>query len=461
MPLRLRAVAVATLSIAFLTNSLAAPTVARPAPMPQNPLFGAALLMLASKVSDLISQAQAAGQILEIEAGGQILTAIDQVKQAYEKELKLTINELHLQARQHYASLESLVRELEQKTYQDARDLARRAAALMHSLPLSKHIPQIFSWTPTYVTQPVTKLQLRSRYWGLPPGIKSGDVASYQKVVDDKIIVTLDGDFYDLPRKNYDATIKINRCVATNAQKTNILITFEISKDCLEYNDNAVRYNYATVTIPYQKKVFLFFGKKVVSEFKIAIVTLPKRIGKLEITTTVMVPTVIRQWFESSERVQRSDDDDIICGGEHADLALHCTPPDAGWRVVPSNVTYRMVRSEGEEGNDWYFCGTDHTNLGNACVSFSTRHKNWGTSGKLWFNIRYLAEKDSLVAQQQTTEIPITWEAMKVFEIPVSASWTGKFVQFDGREIQFGGPVNTTYLKVTQNMSLLTFKTVP
>jgi hypothetical protein len=442
---------------------------ARHRSIPQLPIFGAELLMLASKVSDLISQAQAAGQILEIEAGGQILTAIDQAKQAYEKELELTIDRLTVAARNAYNSLRSLVEDFERKAYADARDLARRAAALMHSLPFSKHIPQIFSWTPTYTTQPPTERQLRSRYWRLPSNVLSMSsddrirrIADYQRSEDDKIIVSVDGDFYDLPRKDYDATIKFNRCSAVNSTKTNTTVTFEIPKTCLDSLENAVRYNYATVTIPYRKRVFLFFGKKVFSEFKISIITLPRRIGRLEITTTVMVPSVIRQSFKSSERVQRSDDDDIICGGEHADLALHCTPADPGWRIVPSTVGYHMIRSEGDEGNDWYYCGTDHSTLGTACVSFSTRHKNWGTSGKLWFNITYVAEKDVLVAQPETTPIDINWEGMKVFELPNSATWRARFTQFDGRVIEFGGPLsNNPYLKVSQNMNLITFQAIP
>lgn len=430
--------------------------------------LGIGLTQFASKLSDLLSQAQAAGQILEVEAGGQIATAIDQARNAYSNELNLTIDKVSAKARETFNTLQSIMNDFEHHVYTDARDITRRANGVIHNLPFTKHFPQLFGWTPTYTTQAATTVQLRARNWNMPKNSmttqtadRKTNLAVAQAADNENIILALDGDFYDLPRKRFDATIEVNSFKATNATKTNTDITFEIPKSALVSSSNAVKYNYVKIEIPYRKSFLLFFFKKQKAEFKVPIVTLPKNIGTLQITTTTHTPSVLRQSFSSSERVQRSDDDDIICGGEHADLAIHCTPPDAGWRVVPSTVSYHMIRSEGQEGNDWFFCGTDHSNLANACVSFSTRHKVFGTSGKLWFNIIYTAEKDVVTDQPQTTTIDINWEGNKVFEVPNGATWTGKFTQFDGKVLTFGGPLNNTYLKVTQNINLITFQTIP
>ena len=426
--------------------------------------MGIGLTQFASKLSDLLSQAQAAGQILEVEAGGQIAAAIDQAKGNHSNELNLTIDKVSAKARETFNTLQSIMNDFEHHVYTDARDITRRANGVIHNLPFTKHFPQLFGWTPTYTTQAATTVQLRSRNWNMPKNsatIQSADrnknLAVTQAANNENIILALDGDFYDLPRKRFNATIEINSFKATNATKTNTDITFEIPKSALVSSSNAVKYNYAKIEIPYRKRAFLFFYKKDVAEFKVPIVTLPKNIGTLQMTTTTHTPSVLRQSFTSSERVQRSDDDDIICG-EHADLAIHCTPPDAGWRVVPSTVSYPIIRSEGQEGNDWFAVQT--IVIFNTCISFLQDISFW-ESGKLWFNIIYTAEKDVVTDQPQTTTIDINWEGNKVFEVPNGATWTGTFTQFDGKVLTFGGPLNNTYLKVTQNTNLITFQTIP
>lgn len=170
------------------------------------------------------------------------------------------------------------------------------------------------------------------------------------------------------------------------------------------------------------------------------------------------MPTVIVQSFRVGPFAQISDRDDIKCGGEHADLAIHCVPAEpGGWRIQPASVSYQIINEEGQ----WYPCGPDHSGLANACYSFSTIHHVFGTSGKILFYLTYTAEKEALVNHTETTSVPISWEEIKVFKLPEGATWTGTFNRFDGKQFSFSGPYEDSYLKIGQDNIILNIKVKP
>ena len=447
-------------------------------PTPGSLIFGDFIKQATDKLNDLISHAQAAGQILEIEAGGQILTVIDQARYAYHNEMVLTIGELDAAATNTVNSINSVLTAFEEKAYTDARDLEARALVISHNLPFAKHFPQIVTWSPKQLTsnfKSSSSFKVHN-----PPSryVKSASTVSaeqaeadfkavYQKVTeqenkffDDNVLITFDGDFYDMFRKKYNAVLKINNKNSfTNSTKTSQEIGFLVPRSALIYSDNSISYNTCDITIPYSKTVLLFFHKKMTADFKVYISSLPKNLGTLTVTTHVSTPVMVTVDRSSGQYSQLSSDDDIKCGGEHADLAIHCinaTP--GGWQIIPGSVGYHMNHAEGE----WNYCGPDHSTAGTACVNFNTIHHGFGTSGKIWFNITY--KETNQVIQDVITNIPvgITWSQSRVVTIPQSATWSAKFIQFDGKEYDFGGPdTNNPYIKVSTSGQNITFRSIP
>jgi hypothetical protein len=428
-----------------------------------DPTLLLAIGALGAQIKEIIEKAQAAGQILEVEAANQIATVIEQTRQAYRTELNLTLDRISAAASNALNSLKTVISELEQQTYRDIRDLERRAMEISHNLPLSKHFPQIIKWNPSYTYKNSQLYLKQSENWSEFLKVKtttSGSVviASGALSNDDKSIhFEIEGDFYDLPSKNYNATVTIKGRTFTNGTKSSQDASFDIPIDALDFSEMDIKYNYLNIVIPYKKNVFLFFKKKQIAEFSLPIITLPKNVGSLTITTTVKEPSLLVQNFKAGPYAQISDDDDIKCGGEHADLAIHCVPPEPGWRVRPATVSYQMIRSEG----DWYPCGPDHSGLANACYSFSTIHHGFGTSGKIWFYLTYTGEKDAIVERVENHDISINWEDSKVFILPDGATWKGAFKQFDGKIIEFSGPFENNYIKVSQDMRTITIKIKP
>ncbi len=447
-------------------------------PTPGSLLFGDFIKQATDKLNDLISHAQAAGQILEIEAGGQILTAIDQARYAYHNEMVLTIGELNATATNTVNSINSVLTAFEEKTYTDIRVLEDRALVISHNLPFAKHFPQIATWSPKQLTSNFKsnssfKVHNPISQYVRPAGAISAEQieadfhASYHKITvqenkffDDNVLITFDGDFYDMFRKKYNAVLKINNGQSfVNTTKTSQEIGFLVPRSALIYSDNSISYNTCDITIPYSKTVLLFFHRKKTADFKVYITSLPKTIGTLAITTHVPTSVMVTVDRLSGEYSQLSSDDDIKCGGEHADQAIHCvnaTP--GGWQIIPGSVGYRMNHAEGE----WNYCGPSHSTAGTACVNFNTIHHRFGTSGKIWFNITY--KETNQIIQDVITNIPldINWSQSRVVTIPQSATWSAKFIQFDGKEYDFGGPdTNNPYIKVSTSGQNITFRAIP
>jgi len=428
-----------------------------------DPTLLLAIGALGAQIKEIIEKAQAAGQILEVEAANQIATVIEQTRQAYRTELNLTLDRISAAASNALNSLKTVISDLEQQAYRDARDLERRALEISHNLPLSKHFPQIIKWNPSYTYKNSQLYLKQSENWSNYLKVKTSTsdglvIASGALSQDDKNIhFEIEGDFYDLPSKNYNATASIKGQTFNNATKSSQDASFDIPISVLDFSETDIKYNYLDIKIPYKKNVFLFFNKKQIAEFSLPIITLPKNVGSLVISTTVKEPTLLVQNFKAGPYAQISDDDDIKCGGEHADLAIHCVPPEPGWRVRPSTVSYLMIRSEG----DWYACGPDHSGLANACFSFSTIHHGFGTSGKIWFYLTYTGEKDAIVDRTENHNISINWEDSKIFILPDGATWKGTFTQFDGKIIEFSGPFENNYIKVSQDMKTITIKIKP
>src|SRR5690348_12431114 len=79
--------------------------------------LGVLLNQLADKVSGLIQQAQNAGSMLEVGAGGEIMLAITNARLAYRDELQRTANTLDSERQQSISDIQSAVTALEKHAY--------------------------------------------------------------------------------------------------------------------------------------------------------------------------------------------------------------------------------------------------------------------------------------------------------------------------------------------------------
>jgi hypothetical protein len=394
--------------------------------------LGAGLDVFANKIHEAIERATGAGLILEVNAGGEIAQGIDQMKQAYEKELNLTWSQLGPEEQQALTSLNSTLQSFVNKTFQKITDIEDQAQAIIHVLPLSKTLPILSKSNPQFiVTRPDN----------------------------DTFTLTLKGDFYDMGRKSYEAYAVLGNSKYKNTTNSLTQITFEIPYSVLKTAPNSLSANYLTIQIPYRKSAALFFHSKDIAEFKIALGTLPNTPGQLVITTTQMVADVDVQHKEIGERNgdgsyefrQESGDDDIKCGGEHADLAIHKCYPDAGYRVRPNTVSPKVLWSQGKQGKDqdWWFeknCST----AAEACLCSSTEHHRAGTSGKIHFLIVFDEEKDIQRPVNADNNFNLTWNQSTTFDVPLNASWKAKYTSFDGSILEFSDPLlNNPYLNIT------------
>ena len=396
---------------------------------------GAGLDKLGNDIKEAIDNAAANGQLLEAQAGGQVYIAIQQAKETYNSELDLTIYKLSAEEQNSLNSIASVALDFENKTYKDLSSLNAQVRSVIHDLPFSNTFPQVLSYGPAFLeVSPV-----------------NGDVH-----------VILDGDFYDSLRDGYLPTLRINGKTLPAALRTSTQLGFDIPKSEFPARPDALTVSYTTVDIPYRAKKFIIFPVKEISSVSLAMATLPKTPGAVRLDLTTTYPGTATQTKESQEMAQESADDDIKCGGEHADLAIHFSYPDTGWAVVPDSTQLNVTWSQGQQGigQDWWLERTCSTATA-ACVCMSTEHHGAGTSGKVHFRIVYTEEKPVEKSTTSSQNVDIGWEESRTFTLPAGATWQIQYDRFDGKSMQIAGVYQDAFVKVSQIGNKVTVNTAP
>jgi hypothetical protein len=416
-----------------------------PVPTRADPLGGLALGVgldkLGNSIKDAVSSAIGGAQILEVQGGGQVSLAIQQAKIAYADDLNLTYDKLSAAEQQAITNIFSNAMVFEDKTYKDIKDVENSAQVSIDALPLSKTFPLISRFLPTYAEQ---------------TGAKT-------------ISVQVEGNFVDVVKRGFDATLSVNGHQIVNTNKTNLLLVFDIPADVLNHADNSVSANTLTLSIPYvMPGAFGFlnidwFSKKDAATFLLPLMTLPKTFGTISVTSQVTKPGTVTKPISSPEQQQESVDDDIKCGGEHGDLAVHTWPVDAGWMIIPSSTQAQVTWSQGKQGQDgdWWI-QSNCSSVTAICFCVSTEHHGAGTSGKVHFKMVATEQQQTNVTNSRTDVIPIGWGDSKVYKLPDGgAVWTGSYTRFDSKVIQFSGAYSDAFLTVTQTGPVITFRSVP
>jgi hypothetical protein len=369
--------------------------------------LGAAFKVLGDKINEAIERATGAGLILEIQAGGQVELMIEQATAAFEHEQQLFWANLNTTQQNSISSIYAVANAFLNKTYQSVNDLETRAQTVIDSLPFAKNFPQAWHFGPAFAEATGTN----------------------------PIRFAVTGHFYDLGRDGYDAELSINGAVPIkNIVKDYTSIAFEVPRTALKPASTNVGENQVTIRVPYQKGVI--FHSKEFAEYKTVIGSLPQFVGTLTSTikTTAAGPPAVQANLGPEDN-QDSSDDDIACGGEHADLAIHLAYPTTGWRVQPSSVGWQLLWTQGDAGNDWDDHPRNCSTKLVACLCVTTRHKNFGTSGKLRFRVQFSEEHDTIITTPVSSDLKLSWGLIKTIDIPPTgaAAWSGSYAPFNGK----------------------------
>lgn len=422
--------------ITFLISlllSFAFPTVPDRPVAPQDPLggltLGAALKLFADQVKEIEEKAIGGGMVLEIKAGGEVALAIQQAQAAYAHSLNLTWAQLQGQEQTLINSLSSTVKQFLDQAHADAKDIETRAIGIIHDLPFSKSFPQLFSYDPAYTPQTQAS-----------------------------VVVHLSGDFLDITRPGFNPTLTISGHQYQVKERTNTDMSFELPIQSLAHSSSALSTNYATITVPYRES-FLFglFHKKLMTQMTIPVVVLPPSAGVVTLSVDNPSDGIEEKTARGGNDAQISDHDDIIDGGEHADLAIHSADPDSGWTVEPNTVSAVMTHTEG----DWTGPARNLSTPSHAVLTFITRHHGLGTSGKIYFYLTFKEQRHVVNHTITNPTVTMSWGDTQAITIPSTATWTAHYTRFDGKSFSFTAPYDDKFLSVSQSGSVITFKTIP
>lgn len=397
-------------------------------------LLGAALDKLGSDIEQAIEQAAASGQVLEVQAGGQVSVLIQQAQQTYQADLQQGWAQLG-SAQQSIGALVGVAQDFEHKTYHDLTDITNRVQQVANTLPFSKTFPQVESYKPGFVVQGIAK----------------------------PVLLTLTGNFVDAARQGYTPTASVGTQKFNSDTVTTNTLTFAVDRTALAKDPAKVTLNHASIDVPYQEPSFLWFTTQKSAHFNVPIAVLPASPGSITINVTTATPGVETQTFTTPEIQQESTNDDIKCGGENADQAMHSVNPDpGGWVVVPSSVHWQVTWSQGQGGvgNDWWLSSNCSTQTA-ACLCVSTEHHGMGTSGKVHFRIIYDAQRPITNTQTASHTVPLSWGSQSIYQIPLGATWNATYNEFDGQQYSFASAYKNHFLQVTQTANILSFQTPP
>jgi hypothetical protein len=386
--------------------------------------LGVTLSQLFDKLQQLIQQFQNTGLVLEVNAGAQIETVIQQTQAALSNLLNTAMSDLSSQQQQIVSGLTGLVDNLQNQIIDD---LTSKLQTIVNTLPFANHFPQLAGFSGNIVA----------------PNIP-GDIQ-----------FSINGNFVDIGQSGYDATLQIGSSTVTNGNKTTNLITFTIPRSSFSFVATNVAYLPAVISVPYRvSEVLGIIHKKEVATFNIVFIVLPNTPGTYDLQTikTVQVPQQVSDVCGNLVWDSSDDDQDMVQG---------CSMT-GDWVCLRETVTYHFSRQEGDQGNAWF-------DLGNASTPtfvgwhFKTEHHGLGTSGKLTVDLHY--QKTHNVTQTQTTDtgsMVFNWGDTKVITVDPTASWKIIYNQFNGVSKEYDTSDKTNpYIRIVSAGNQISLSAIP
>jgi hypothetical protein len=391
--------------------------------------LGVTLDRLAAQVKGAGEKAAGGLDVDQIQVAGKISLALQQFRKAYAGYLDRTVANLGPTEATRFNSLSAAVAEFVDHTYLNAPAFGEEVDLIVHNLPLPKGFPRLFDYSPKYLIAG-------------PENAGAADLAA---------TLAIRGDFYDLHRAGYEATITVaGNPIVGSATSPNVA-SFKIPSQPFAPNQAGPAAAYLKLDVPYRTGGLGLITHKAQAEFELPMVLLAASPGKVVITLRARRQFIEEKQVTSGPILQESSEEDIKFGGENAYLAIHRWEPDRTWSVVPGKVAYRMNASQGIEGRDWWFSRNLST-ADEAVLAFSTVHHGAGQpSGKIDFVIIFTEQRPVTQDEVSSQDVAIAWGENKAVNIPKDATWTGVYTRFDGKTQKFDGPCRDAFLTVTQS----------
>ncbi|MBL7725503.1 MAG: hypothetical protein JNK27_15250 [Chitinophagaceae bacterium] len=350
---------------------------------------------------------------LSTSLGGQLVQAIEILNLVLKERLEAILQQLDMNGKIDNVN-QALGKEVA-ALREDIDRLSNNIVIASNSIPLSKKVPQISAYS----------------YIDIPTGVR----------------VIVKGNFLALRQQDETITIqsKLGKELEYN-ERLNNFFTFDIPLENLTQLNNSVSDNYFVLKIPYRKGF-----KNRIAAYTINIRRLPSALGTLLLTQQKKVTTYETKDIVSPEMKQESNNDDLKG-------VLHCWDADPGWFVKKESVGYRLTREQGRKGKEWWDDG-NHSTDKKACFAFTTIHKGFGKSGKIYFNLTFTQYRNLVSLVMDTlVNSQINYTELRTFELPDGNSWKVKFLQFDGEVYEFNSNFETKYFKFTREGNYLVMR---
>lgn len=111
-------------------------------------------------MNDIIDHAEAAAIQVEMQAGKEIASAIENAKNAYQAELLLTVDKVSEACKERLNQLDTMVQVFEKQAVDEVQDLMKQVQQFINTLPFTKTQPQLTSVDHNFAVEGDTNLSI-------------------------------------------------------------------------------------------------------------------------------------------------------------------------------------------------------------------------------------------------------------------------------------------------------------
>jgi hypothetical protein len=383
--------------------------------------LGAALAKMMDELNQAIADARNAGSSLEIQAGKEAAIAIEDARNAYSKSLDETFND-HIDPtiKRTVDSLQSLVNDVQKKTFQKVDDVTARAQQIVNSLPFRDHEPQLTKFTPDFVVPTDQNYSVPFVFYG---------------------------NFEFSAQKKYAALLTIGVHKYSCTENTTGTLKYLVPSGDLfpipsGANANEFEFTNGILSVPWRASSFFgLFGHSKLDEYHVVVGALPASPGKITLTHQEVHTETKTQTYHGPNHHQCSTRE---CGNGDDKNHDWSDRPDDGWHLVRGTVRLTHIGQGDYSGPDLI---SDDGNV--AITRATTIHHGAGSSGSIDFSVTFQEAKDVPMTNMVSEVVSMKWSDSKVINYP-PGTWTIYFDAFDGSHAEFrGADNNNRFITIT------------
>jgi hypothetical protein len=383
------------------------------------------------RVDQAIKQAEISGDNLLMRASERANVTVSNANFAFKDSMNTSFDRLDKSSQNSLLQIDSLLTDVENKTFKDMASVESRAQTIVNTLPFAKTDPRVRSHRPSFIV-PTNPSKIEE--------------------------VILEGNFVDASKPEYSPKLVIGNKTFNCSENYDERLRFSIPQQELTSRiSSGLSSTPVTAIIPYAKggmdiswlpKFFVdflngFFRTKGEANFKLLIGSLPASPGKItvwhkEISTHGETQHIVTQQWQ-----QHSGDDDIP---EHpASESIHYSsiPFELPWKVDPNTIQFKADWSQGrmqkpnQKNDDWDWRYSLLESGPVVTFGVATVKRFAGTSGKVNFHFEFDIYQDVQDERWVEEQISLKWGESRIFCYPNGSKVT--FDSFDGNHQEFPG----------------------